>query len=131
MKKSKIQYDDRVIEVRWDFELQAWRFMRLRDDKPDGNHRDVVEKVVQTILDPVSQSDLLKRCPSIRTKWKARAAMTNPAPTANSRPAIRPPPYNFPPPNLSFPTAPHWQGASIGYGFAKVSGPPTVDGWNR
>jgi mRNA guanylyltransferase len=58
MKKSKIQYDDRVIEVRWDFELQAWRFMRLRDDKPDGNHRDVVEKVVQTILDPVSQSDV-------------------------------------------------------------------------
>jgi mRNA guanylyltransferase len=58
MKKSKIQYDDRVIEVRWDFSQHAWRFMRLRDDKPDGNHRDVVEKVVQTILDPVSQSDV-------------------------------------------------------------------------
>lgn len=58
MKQSKIQYDDRVIEARWDFEREGWRLMRLRDDKPDGNHRDVVEKVVQTILDPVSKEDV-------------------------------------------------------------------------
>lgn len=58
MKRSKTQYDDRVIEARWDFEREGWRLMRLRDDKPDGNHRDVVEKVVQTILDPVSKEDV-------------------------------------------------------------------------
>lgn len=58
MKRSKVQYDDRVIEARWDLKRGAWRLMRLRDDKPDGNHRDVVEKVVQTILDPVRESDV-------------------------------------------------------------------------
>lgn len=58
MKKSKIQYDNRVIEARWDFKMETWRFMRIRDDKPDGNHRDVVEKVVETILDPVEQNDV-------------------------------------------------------------------------
>lgn len=58
MKRSKTQYDDRIIEARWDFEREGWRLMRLRDDKPDGNHRDVVEKVVQTILDPVSKEDV-------------------------------------------------------------------------
>ena len=67
MKKSRVQYDDRVVEVRWDFEREAWRFMRMRDDKVDGNHVDVVEKVVETILDPVSQKDvrLTQRLPGI------------------------------------------------------------------
>ena len=58
MKRSKIQYDDRIVEVRWDFTREAWRFMRLRDDKQDGNHKDVVEKVIQTILDPVREADV-------------------------------------------------------------------------
>lgn len=131
MKKSKIQYDNRVIEARWDFKMEAWRFMRIRDDKPDGNHKDVVERVVETILDPVSQNDLLARCPTIRTQWKARAASANTGNAQPSRPPVRPPPYNFPVPSLPFPDAPHWQGASVGFGFAKITGPPTIDGWIR
>lgn len=131
MKKSKIQYDDRVIEARWDLKRHAWRMMRMRDDKPDGNHRDVVEKVVQTILDPVGESDLVARCPSIRTHWKARHAANGGSAPANPRPPVRPPPYNFSPPEPAFPGAPHWQGASVGYGFAKVTGPASVDGWKR
>lgn len=128
MKKSRIQYDDRVVEVRWDFEREAWRFMRLRDDKADGNHVDVVEKVVETILDPVSQKDLLDRCPAIRAKWKARAAAPQPS---TARPVIKPPPYNLPPPKLPFPNAPHWQGSCVGYGFARIRGPSVVNGWVR
>lgn len=62
MKRSKLQYDDRIIEARWDFKREAWRFMRIRDDKRDGNHRDVVEKVVETILDPVSKKDVSRGC---------------------------------------------------------------------
>lgn len=58
MKRSKIQYDDRIIEARWDLRRQTWRMMRLRDDKTDGNHRDVVENVIKTILDPVRESDV-------------------------------------------------------------------------
>lgn len=58
MKKSKVQYDDRVVEARWDFPRKAWRLMRLRDDKAHGNHTDVVENVVQTILHPVHKADV-------------------------------------------------------------------------
>lgn len=122
--------------------------MRLRDDKSDGNHKDVVENVVQTILDPVGEPDvsntpfevansglvssqLIARCPSIRAQWKAREAAGGSGPTANAGPPVHPPPYKFSPPDLPFPGAPHWQGASVGYGFSKVSGPAIVDGWNR
>ncbi|KAG8827120.1 Dcp1p-Dcp2p decapping enzyme complex alpha subunit [Serendipita sp. 401] len=119
MKKSRIQYDDRIIEARWDFDRQAWRLMRIRDDKPDGNHIDVVEKVVKTILDPVSKEDLIARCPNIKSHWKARAGGVRLLP-----------PYNFPVPKLPFPGAPNWQGACVGYGFAKVTGPSVVDDWN-
>ena len=58
MKRTKDQYDDRVIEARWDFEQQAWRFMRIRDDKADANHISVVENIIKTIIDPVHQKDV-------------------------------------------------------------------------
>lgn len=58
MKKTREQYDDRVIEARWDFGQQAWRFMRIRGDKPDANHISVVENVIKTILEPVEQKDV-------------------------------------------------------------------------
>ena len=58
MKVTKEQYDDRVIEARWDFEQQAWRFMRIRDDKVDANHISVVENIIKTIIEPVHQEDV-------------------------------------------------------------------------
>jgi mRNA guanylyltransferase len=57
MKKQEEQYDDRIIEARWDFEQQAWRFMRIRDDKRDENHISVVESIIKTIIEPVHQKD--------------------------------------------------------------------------
>ena len=69
MKKTKEQYDDRVIEARWDFEQQAWRFMRIRSDKFDANHINVVESIIKTIIEPVHQKDvcapLARLAPSI------------------------------------------------------------------
>ena len=58
MKGRKEQYDDRIIEARWDFEQQVWRFMRIRSDKTDANHIGVVENIIKTIIEPVHQKDV-------------------------------------------------------------------------
>jgi hypothetical protein len=58
MKKQEEQYDDRIIEARWDFEQHAWRFMRIRDDKPNTNHISVVESIIKTIIERVHQKDV-------------------------------------------------------------------------
>lgn len=58
MKGGKEQYDDRIIEARWDFDQQAWRFMRIRNDKADANHISVVESIIKTIIEPVHQKDV-------------------------------------------------------------------------
>jgi len=55
MKLTGEQIDDRIVEVRWDSALSHWRMMRFRDDKPHGNHRDIVEKIIQSIVDGVEK----------------------------------------------------------------------------
>lgn len=58
MKASGEQVDDRVVEVCWDQRRDGWRMMRFRDDKPEGNHRSIVDKIVQSILDGVEQDEV-------------------------------------------------------------------------
>lgn len=55
MKLSGEQVDDRIVEVHWDPELSSWRKMRFRDDKPHGNYRTIVEKIIQSIADGVEK----------------------------------------------------------------------------
>lgn len=55
LKKSGEQIDDRVVEVHWDPAISCWRMMRFRDDKPHGNHRSVVENIIQSIADGVEK----------------------------------------------------------------------------
>jgi mRNA guanylyltransferase len=50
------QIDDRIVEVCWDAERERWRRMRFRDDKPHGNHRNVVDKIIASIADGVEQA---------------------------------------------------------------------------
>jgi mRNA guanylyltransferase len=55
MKANGEQVDDRIVEVCWDPISEHWRMMRYRDDKPQGNHRSVVENVIQSIADGVEK----------------------------------------------------------------------------
>ena len=49
-----------------------WRYHRLRPDKLESNHITVVESVMQSIADRVTEEDLLAAAPSIRAAWKGR-----------------------------------------------------------
>ncbi|TFY83443.1 hypothetical protein EWM64_g554, partial [Hericium alpestre] len=55
LKASGEQLDDRIVEVHWDPVGEHWRMMRFRDDKPHGNHRSVVENIIQSIADGVEK----------------------------------------------------------------------------
>ena len=55
LKADGEQVDDRIVEVCWDLVGEHWRMMRFRDDKPQGNHRSVVENVIQSIADGVEK----------------------------------------------------------------------------
>ncbi|KAJ6589319.1 mRNA capping enzyme [Mycena capillaripes] len=74
MKSSEEQCDDRIVEVRWDPAQSHWRRIRFRDDKLNGNHRSIVDQIIQSIADPVEKDTLLERSNAIRTAWKARTA---------------------------------------------------------
>ena len=51
-----------------------WRLYRIRDDKTDGNYVKVVQSVMESIEDQVTEDDLLRAAPEIRTEWKNRQA---------------------------------------------------------
>lgn len=55
MKISGEQYDDRIVEVHWDAYVKGWRMMRFRNDKPNGNHKNVVENIITSIADGVEK----------------------------------------------------------------------------
>ncbi|KAK7054670.1 Dcp1p-Dcp2p decapping enzyme complex alpha subunit [Paramarasmius palmivorus] len=128
MKLSGEQYDDRIIEVHWDPNVSRWRMMRFRNDKPNGNHINVVEKIIDSIADGVDKDTLLSRCNAIRVAWKTRQGQpVTQEPHTNPRPAHNPPAKR---PLLS-------THAEIRFGpiqssiWSKVSGPEIVAGFQR
>jgi hypothetical protein len=52
-KASGEQYDDRVVEVTWNTANQNWIWHRFRDDKEHGNHKSVVDNILESIQDGV------------------------------------------------------------------------------
>ena len=65
MKESGEQYDDRIVEVHWDTARNGWRFMRIRDDKHDANHKSIMEKILISIEDGV-EVEAVRCLPSSR-----------------------------------------------------------------
>ncbi len=63
--------DERIVECNLD-DLNRWRLLRFRDDKPEANHISTVESVMESIQDRVSQEDLIGISKSIRDEWKKR-----------------------------------------------------------
>ncbi|RDB22263.1 mRNA-capping enzyme subunit alpha [Hypsizygus marmoreus] len=149
LKASREQIDDRIVEVHWDPVVSHWRMMRFRDDKPNGNHKSVVENIIQSIVDGVEKEALLARSNAIRNAWKARhgqpqsssvpqhpLAQQYPHAQQHPPPSMRPPPpplpKSGPPPVQQHPAA-----ADLRYGplaqspWSKVSGPAVVAGMKR
>ena len=73
LKAMRIPLDDIVVECFKD-EQGRWRFHRIRDDKDDANHISTVEKVLESIEDRVTEEDLIRIAPAIKTAWKKRQA---------------------------------------------------------
>ncbi|KAJ1918646.1 Dcp1p-Dcp2p decapping enzyme complex alpha subunit [Tieghemiomyces parasiticus] len=74
-RQNGIQLENRIVEVTYNPDHcppAQWQFMRFREDKPHANFITVVERVIQSIREGITQDELMSRCPSIRESWKAR-----------------------------------------------------------
>ncbi|TFK42290.1 mRNA capping enzyme [Crucibulum laeve] len=127
LKMSGEQADDRVVEVHWDIEMSRWRMMRFRNDKPHGNHRSVVENIIQSIADGVEKDTLLARSNAIRNSWKARHGQ--PAQSQSQSQPVR----HAPSPALKTkpPQAEYRYGPLAQSPWSKVAGPAIFAGMKR
>ncbi|KAF8969639.1 mRNA capping enzyme, catalytic domain-containing protein [Flammula alnicola] len=145
LKRSGEQVDDRVVEVHWDPSISRWRMMRFRDDKPHGNHKSVVENIIQSIADGVEKEALLERSNAIRSAWKARLGQPQPPFAAQAPPqhhqqqsyphahaGIRPPPLPSTAQSMAqIPSIEFRYGPLASSPWSKVSGPSIVAGMKR
>ncbi|KAF5330294.1 hypothetical protein D9619_005339 [Psilocybe cf. subviscida] len=140
LKKTGEQADDRVVEVHWDPSISRWRMMRFRDDKPHGNHKSVVQNIIQSIADGVEKDALLARTSAIRTAWKARTPpppqqyqqqQQKPNPAQSMRPPPLPPQMHPPSHQASNVKIEFRYGPLATSRWSKVSGPTVVSGMKR
>ncbi|KAG8999700.1 Dcp1p-Dcp2p decapping enzyme complex alpha subunit [Tulasnella sp. 427] len=133
MKETGDQFDDRVVEVVWNFTDSNWKILRFRDDKKHGNHKDVVASVIESIQDGVEVDALLQGATAVRTAWKQRESRGgNPPP--NQAPPTSRGSHGLPvPPQPSAPQVPiqlRWRPFPPNE-YGRVSGPITVAGMMR
>lgn len=55
-------------------QITGWAWDRFRADKLAANHKSVVDSIIKSILNSVTEKDLVSREGAIRQKWKAREA---------------------------------------------------------
>lgn len=94
MKSMNQKLDWRIIECWRDNATGLWRpkieedgTPRFRDDKQHANHHTVVDSVIESIEDAVTEQDLLASKDKIRSAWKERERKAQEA-----KAAARPPP---------------------------------------
>lgn len=71
LKSLEEPLEERIVECHKDKE-DNWRLLRFRDDKANGNHTTVVQRVLESIRDGVTKEDLIKESPTIERSWKQR-----------------------------------------------------------
>ncbi|RDX56478.1 mRNA capping enzyme, alpha subunit [Lentinus brumalis] len=134
MKTSNEQFDDRIVEVHWDPVGEHWRMMRFRSDKPNGNHKSVVDNIIKSIADGVEKDALLARSLSIRNNWKTRHGQpAGPPPPPQKAPAhpVKPQQHPLQPRPPEPPRAEARYGRLAPSPWSKVTGPPMVAGMYR
>jgi len=71
LKALKEPLDNRIVECYMDVQ-KRWRYMRWRDDKERPNHITTVESVIESIMDRVTEKELIAAAKRIRDEWKKR-----------------------------------------------------------
>ncbi|GBB86355.1 hypothetical protein RclHR1_12780009 [Rhizophagus clarus] len=74
------RYEGKIVEVVHDPTMNPnvpWRFIRFRNDKQHANHQSVVEKIMQSIIDGITEEQLRSHITLIREAWKKRDESKN------------------------------------------------------
>ena len=90
LKSLEQPLNGRIVECTKDQETGTWSMLRFRDDKLNGNHTSVVQKVLESINDCVSLEDLEEVVPKIKESWDQRnSGNRNLNAPVNSKPTHR------------------------------------------
>lgn len=74
LKNLEEPLNGRIVECSKDQETGVWKMLRFRDDKLNGNHISVVQKVLESISDSVKLEDLEEVVGKIKSNWSDRQA---------------------------------------------------------
>lgn len=91
LKSIEQPLNGRIVECTKNQETGVWKMLRFRDDKLNGNHTSVVQKVLESINDNVSLDDLSEVIDDIKNSWKERAVMAK-RPRPKEQEAVSQPP---------------------------------------